>query len=177
MEEFCLVKPDLSMEEEISALRKEFFESKEEKMPGCSNLEKFHNISDWIKYTQDISSEFTLPKDSVLSDQYVCVRKNDSKVVGMIVFRKIHKAEDLENYKGNIGYFVRPSERRKGIAKKMLTDILSKCKKAGYKSICVICDTHNEGSRRTILACGGRLEKKLYYESNSICKEKYRIYL
>lgn len=175
MEEFCLVKPDLSMEEEISDLRKEFLESKEEKMPGCSNLEKFHNVSDWIKYTQDISSEFTLPKDSVLSEQYVYTRKNDGKIVGMIVFRKIHKAEDLENYKGNIGYFVRPSERRKGIAKKMLTDILSKCKKAGYKSICVICDTHNEGSRRTILACGGRLEKKLYYESNSICKEKYRI--
>lgn len=175
MEDFCLVKPDSSMEEEIDAFRKEFLDSKEEKMPGCSNLEKFHNAADWIKYTQDISSEFTLPEDSVLSEQYVYVRKNDGKIVGMIVFRKIHKGEDLENYRGNIGYSIRPSERRKGIAKKMLGDILPECKKMGYKNISAICDTHNEGSKRVIVACGGRLEKKLYYNSRSICEERYII--
>lgn len=177
MEEFYLVKPDSSMEEEIGAFRKEFLDSKEEKMPGCSNLEKFSDMADWIKYTQDISSEFTLPKDSVLSEQYVYIRKNDGKIVGMIVCRKIHKGEDLESYRGNIGYSVRPSERRKGIAKKMLKDILPKCKEMGYKSISAICDMYNEGSKRVIISCGGRLEKKLYYKSHSICEERYVIYL
>lgn len=175
MEEFCLVKPDLSMQEEISAFRKEFLDSKDEKMPGCSDLWKFPNAEDWIKYTQDISSEYTLPEDSVLSEQYVYIRKNDQKIVGMILLRKIHKGEDLESYRGNIGYSVRPSERRKGIAKKMLKDILPECKKMGYKSISAICDTHNEGSKQVIVACGGRLEKKLYYKSNSICEERYII--
>lgn len=175
MEEFYLVKPDSSMEEEIGAFRKEFLDSKEEKMPGCSDLEKFSDMANWIKYTQDISSEFTLPEDSVLSEQYVYIRKNDCKIVGMIVCRKIHKGEDLESYRGNIGYSVRPSERRKGIAKKMLKDILPKCKEMGYKSISAICDMYNEGSKRVIISCGGRLEKKLYYNSRSICEERYVI--
>lgn len=175
MEEFCLVKPDLSMQEEISAFRKEFLDSHEETMPGCSNLEEFDNASDWIKYTQNISSEFTLPKDSILSEQYVYTRKNDGKIVGMILLRKVHKGEYLDDYKGNIGYSVRPSERRKGIAKKMLMDMLPECKKVGYKSIFVICDTNNEGSKRTIIACGGRFEKMNYYEEIDTYEEKYRI--
>ena len=174
MEEFYLVKPDSSMQEEISAFREEFLDSHEEKMPGCSNLEKFYNASDWIKYTQDISSEFTLPKDSILSDQYVYIRKNDGKIVGMILFRKIHKGRSFE-LKGNIGYSVRPSERRKGIAKKMLMDILPICKKMGYKSISVICDTKNEGSKRVIKSCGGRFEKMNYYEEIDTHEEKYVI--
>lgn len=174
MEEMYLVKPDLSMEKEIDLFRKEFLDFKEEKMPGCSDLEKFSSVSEWIKHTRNISSQSTLPEGSVLSDQYVYFRKNDSKIVGMIVFRKIKEGDYLD-LMGNIGYSVRPSERRKGYAKRMLEDILPKCRELNFENICIICNKNNEGSKRVIKSCGGKLEKKLYYKSHSICEERYVI--
>ncbi len=173
MENFCLVKPDLSMVKEISAFKKEFLATNGERMNGCSHLEKFDKIEDWIKYVQDISSEVTLPKNSVLSDQYVYIRKSDNKIVGMIVFRKLNKGEYFDDFLGNLGYAVRPSERRKGIAKSMIKDILPECKKAGYKSLSLVCHKVNEASRRTIISCGGRLEKVIYYNIFGRYEEKY----
>lgn len=172
MEEVYLVKPDLSMEKEISLFRREFLDSKEEKMPGCSDLEKFSSASEWIEHTQKISSESTLPEGSVLSDQYVYFRKKDSKIVGMIVFRKITEGDYLD-LKGHIGYSVRPSERRKGYAKRMLEDILPECRKLNFKKIYINCNKNNEGSKRVIKSCGGKLEKTDYYPSIDTYEEKY----
>jgi predicted acetyltransferase len=66
--------------------------------------------------------------------------------------------DDLRLEGGNIGYNVRPSERRKGYGSMILTLVLEEARKIGLEKVLVTCDTHNIGSRRIIEKNGGVLE-------------------
>ncbi|MEU4394922.1 GNAT family N-acetyltransferase [Kribbella sp. NPDC023855] len=59
---------------------------------------------------------------------------------------------------GHIGYFVRPSARRRGYATQMLTQSLPIAARLGIDPALLTCDEDNEVSRRVILAAGGELE-------------------
>lgn len=59
---------------------------------------------------------------------------------------------------GHIGYFVRPSARRKGHATEMLVQSLPVAAGLGIDPALVTCDTDNVPSRRVIEAAGGELE-------------------
>lgn len=68
---------------------------------------------------------------------------------------------------GHIGYFVRPSARRRGHATSMLRESLPWAHRLGIDPVLVTCDDDNVGSRRTIEANGGvfedQREQKLRY--------------
>ena len=56
---------------------------------------------------------------------------------------------------------VRPSERRKGYATRMLASGLKYCKEQiGLDKVMISCYKSNEASRKTILNAGGVLEKE-----------------
>jgi predicted acetyltransferase len=59
---------------------------------------------------------------------------------------------------GHIGYFVRPSARRRGYATQMLSQSLPIAARLGIDPALLTCDEDNEVSRRVILAAGGELE-------------------
>lgn len=80
-------------------------------------------------------------------------------------------------YGGNIGYSVRPSERRKGYAKWMLSQALVYCRKIGMSKVLINCLEKNEGSRRTILANGGKYESTIYVPGENVNLERYWIEL
>ena len=57
-----------------------------------------------------------LNEEKVPAETYFLVRKRDNKIVGMINIRlQLH--EKLKEFGGNIGYSIRPTERRKGYNK------------------------------------------------------------
>lgn len=68
--------------------------------------------------------------------------------------------EYLAEFGGHIGYSVRPAERRKGYASRMLAMVLSEAEKLGFDRVLVTCDKGNEASRRTIERNGGRFERE-----------------
>lgn len=81
----------------------------------------------------------------------------DGAFVGYLAMR--HRLnESLLEEGGHIGYSVRPSRRRQGVAGTALALALPMARERGIERALVTCDEDNEGSRRTIERNGGVLE-------------------
>ncbi len=173
MDKCILIKPDLSFKNDIQSFRKEMLDAKSS-MDGTGPLQRMGNIEEWLEFNKKCENEETVPKNWVICEQYIYVRKLDNKIVGMIQFRHYFN-EFLEKYGGHIGYSVRPNERRKGYAKMMLADCLNICKSYGFEKVLVTCIQGNEGSKHTILANGGVYESTVYCEPDDVYLERYWI--
>ncbi|WP_248403878.1 GNAT family N-acetyltransferase [Butyrivibrio fibrisolvens] len=83
----------------------------------------------------------------------------------------------MKEFTGHVGYSVRPSERRKGYAKRMLAKALDFLKSFGFDEIGVSCIPSNEASKKTILANGGEYIETVFLECDQVDLERYRIRL
>jgi predicted acetyltransferase len=160
MEELILIRPTSAYANQIAEYRKEFLDAGDS-MDGCGSLRRIDNPLEFIQKCIDYESPETLPPDKVLATQFILIRNKDNRLVGMIQVR--HYFNDyLEKYAGNIGYSIRPSERRKGYAKEMLKMALPFCCDLGLKKVLITCIDGNVGSERTILANGGIYEYTIH---------------
>jgi predicted acetyltransferase len=82
----------------------------------------------------------------------------DGQVLGRIALRHALN-QDLEEFGGNIGYEVRPSARKRGIATEMLKQILETPKAKQIGRVLLTCAPANLASNRTIQKNGGVLTK------------------
>jgi predicted acetyltransferase len=70
-----------------------------------------------------------------------------------------HELTDaLLTWGGHIGYAVRPSARRRGLASQALRGMLLVAARRGIDPVLVTCDVDNVGSRRVIEGAGGEYE-------------------
>lgn len=158
---------------------------------GVGGLDRYINDYDgWLEKLENdrncIPNEIRVP-----SETYFLVRKEDNRIVGMINIRLVLN-EDLKEVGGNIGYGIRPTERRQGYNKINLYLGLLKCREHGIKEVQIDCDKDNLGSKKTIEALGGILQRD-YYSDKLMCnvlsykinvyksieenKEKYKEYI
>jgi predicted acetyltransferase len=168
-----LTEPTMEYEQQIRAYRKAFLECGDS-MDGTGGLRDFENPEDWIRFSENNKNPETVSEGLVPATQYVLVREEDHKIVGMIQVR--HCFNDyLEKYGGHIGYSVAPDERRKGYASQMLEMVLPECRKLGIGKVLITCRKGNEGSRKTILKNGGIYESEVYEPDNKVYLERYWI--
>jgi predicted acetyltransferase len=81
----------------------------------------------------------------------------DGRVLGAIVLR--HEFTDyVLAVAGNIGYGIRPSARRRGLAAWALGQMLDEARARGLERVLVTCEASNVASARTIEHHGGVLE-------------------
>ena len=92
------------------------------------------------------------------SKTFLLIRKNDDKIIGTINVRW-NLTEEMNQFGGNIGYGIRPTERRKGYNKINLYLGLIEAQKVGLEKIMLDCDVENLGSSKTMEALGGKLER------------------
>lgn len=76
---------------------------------------------------------------------------------------------------GHIGDGVRPSERRKSIATKMIGLALDECRKLGIDRVLMVCDKDNIGSAKSIMNNGGVLENEI--TDGEVIEQRYWIEL
>ena len=100
---------------------------------------------------------------------YLCFDK--MKLVGLLSVR-YELSKTLSKKYGDIGYGVRPSERRKGYATDMLRYALSICKEKGLKRVILGCYKNNFASAATIKRNGG----VLIAENDNYTKERTNQY-
>lgn len=172
-----LIKPNISYSKEIMDFRDEVLEDTDKyRFSGLSCLEKFDSSEEWIEYLKSCENIQTCPKGTVNSDEYIFVREDDNKIVGMINLRR-QLNDFLRTFGGQIGYCVRPSERGKGYGKKMLSECLDICRKNLMDKVLLTCDSTNEISKKTILSNGGVYEGSKFQEEENKTVERYWIKL
>lgn len=157
-EEIRLISPDIEYADQITAYKNEFIKVGDS-MSGCGNLSKCKTTKEWIDGLKLFSDSKTCPEGMVPSNTYLAVRQSDNKLVGIIDLRMNINNPVLKSWGGHIGYSVRPHERRKGYAKKMLSLILQNAKALGLERVMISCDNDNIASEKTIIANGGKFEK------------------
>ena len=115
-----------------------------------------------------------MPTEGLVPDStYFCLDEERNIMVGAINIR--HELNDyLLNYGGHIGDGIRPGERRKGYATKMIALGLEECKKLGIHKVLITCDKTNIGSAKSIIKNGGILENEVVNPDGNV-QQRYWI--
>lgn len=132
------------------------------------------NQSPWTIFKNDYKDfdfylanlETNEPKDGLVPDStFFCLDEDRNIIVGAVNIRH-YLNEYLLAYGGHIGDGIRPTERRKGYATKMIELALEECKKLGIKKVLMVCDKDNVGSAKVIVNNGGVLENEIMKDGN-----------
>lgn len=103
---------------------------------------------------------------------FFCLDTERDIFVGAVNIR--HRLNDrLLRNGGHIGDGIRPSERRKGFATKMIALALEKCRELGISRVLMVCDQENVGSAKSILNNGGVLENEIVVDG--VVEQRYWI--
>lgn len=117
------------------------------------------NFKDVLEDIDDWANGVNLPAGEGRRRVLWLVRRGGDRLIGTVNIRSLD-TEYFTEYGGNVGYSVRPSERRKGYATRMLALALEECGKSGLRKVLVTCHPHNAASIGTITNNGGTLERE-----------------
>ena len=159
--------PELEDKEIIKSYIEEHY-SHNEKSLSASNKMTSMDFEDWVN---KIHSNVNIPDEDWGKSLTYLAFNEDNNLIGLLSVR-YDLTEEKAMKIGHIGYGVRPSQRRKGYATKMLEFALKECKKYGLKKVIIGCYKENKGSARTILKNNGKLirEKNLSIDINDYWK-------
>lgn len=175
MDDFKFVRPTGAYADQIRELRQEFLDAGSS-MDGTGALRRMEDMDAYIEQCIRFEDPAQAPAHWVPATQFLLIRKQDDKLVGMIQVRHYFN-EHLEKYGGHIGYSVRPSERRKGHAKEMLAMALPYCRELGQEKVLITCIDGNLGSEKTILANGGVYESTVFEPEEQVYLKRFWITL
>lgn len=154
MNNLILIRPSDEYAGEVMDFRSEILQNGDS-FDGCAGLEDVNSYAEWADFAPRLRARYG--DGYVPSEVYLAIRPSDRRLAGILDFR-LRLSPYLLQYGGNIGYSVRPSERRKGYGTEMLRLALPICRARGAKKILIVCDRENEPSRRIIRKNGGVLE-------------------
>ena len=187
MEKFYLERPSFERKDEIIEYINEFVEYNSE-INGTGGLDKTiegYTFEQALERCLSMEDENYAKKiNRCQSKTFLLIRENDNRIVGTINVRW-NLTEAMKRFGGNIGYGIRPTERRKGYNKINLYLGMQEAQKLGLDRVMLDCDVNNLGSDRTLTALGGVLERtevdpedniltNVYWFDVDNCLEKYK---
>lgn len=162
--------PEKKHEKVYIEMIQEFANKEEKPIPGAVGRKEWESYDDFLKRTKN-NVEGKNPKHQWHSTLYFIIH-DQWKIVWAVHIR--HELnEELRFEWGNIGYGIRPSERKKWYATMGLSLALEKCKELWLDKVLLTCDKENIWSSKTIVKNGWIRDSE--YESEWIAKERYRI--
>ena len=151
-----LVKLEEKYRSHLNNMLDEWHSYNEQIIPYAIRKVDYHDFDTYVN-----SLELNEAKDGLVPDStFFCIDEERDIFVGAINIRHYLNERLLLNG-GHIGDGVRPSERRKGIATKMIGLALKECEKLGIDKVLMVCNKNNIGSAKSIVNNGGILENEI----------------
>ena len=161
MEKFYFERPSIKRKDEIIEYLDEFVKYGSD-INGSGSLDRIYDGYTFEEALERClkmeNEEYAKTVNRCPGKTFLLIRENDNKIVGSINIRW-NLNEAMLNFGGNIGYGIRPSERRKGYNKINLYLGMIEAKKVGLDKVMLDCDVNNLGSDKTLKALGGKLER------------------
>lgn len=177
MERFYLEEPSLERKDEIIEYLDEFVKYNSN-INGTGSLDKIYDgytFEEALERCLNMKNElYAKSINRVPGKTFLLIRKDDNKIVGTINIRW-NLSEKMLKFGGNIGYGIRPTERRKGYNKIQLYLVLLEAQKLNLDKVMLDCSVDNLGSDKTIKALGGILERCELDESDNTMTNVYWI--
>lgn len=171
MKRIKLVFPTIDMEKAALDFKMKFYNNREKTIFGSYKLDvDKYSYAEWLEIIQNNTSADTAnPKFGVSDTMFAMNEENE--IVGIINIR--YDMTEFYKDSGHIGYSVVPDKRRQGYATEMLKEALEKAKEKKLSEVKIVCSVDNVASRKTIISCGGRLNRMI--KSDEVEKEEYII--
>ncbi len=158
MYDLILMKPSKDLQQQIWDYRRECIDHGDPRINGSCGLDNHADFDEWLALVQNVATREP-SDDGVRGSTYVSVRPSDGRVMGTIQLR--HTLNDfLREHGGHIGYHVRPTERGKGYGTAQLRLVLDVAREMDLPAVMLTCDKSNLASARTMMRCGGVLERE-----------------
>ncbi|MEC2627986.1 GNAT family N-acetyltransferase, partial [Bacillus cereus] len=135
-----LLTPTTDLQEEYLDFYNEWKDSGETMIPWVISKNPA-NFPAMVQELLDAHNGINIPETWVPDSTYWLVT-DENKIVGAVNIRH-SLTKHLFNAGGHIGYGIRPSERRKGYATKLLALSLEKTKELDITKVLVVCDAVN----------------------------------
>lgn len=146
---------------------------------GTGGLDDYLQNSTYEAWLGKIHAQLdiaNIPEGKVPCITYFAVREEDLRIVGMVNIR-LGMNRFLLTEAGQIGYSVRPTERRKRYGTEILRMALKVLRSVGYSETVLTCSKENPGSAGVIRNCGGILETEVFSKTFQETLQRYRIIL
>ena len=167
-----LVRPAIDYKDKALDFRQEFFDNNERVINGSEMLDNIESYEEWLDSVTRNTNPETVNPNWVVTDTFFAIDEED-RIVGIIDLR--HTLNDFLKDFGNSGYSVRPIERQKGYATRMLALLLDVAKEAGLSSLQLSVERSNTPSVKTIVKNNGKYERSFIFEGEEA--DVYRIVL
>lgn len=158
-----LIKLSEKYKSQLFEMMDEWTAADETIIPYAIRKNDYHDFDNYMKNLELDEPMGNLVPDSV----FFCLDEERNIFVGAVNIRH-YLSEGLLLDGGHIGDGVRPSERRKGIASRMIGLALEECKKLGIYRALMVCDKSNIGSAKSIMNNGGILENEVEVDGELI---------
>lgn len=163
--------PELQDKDILLKYVQEHFDNNENSISASLGL----SSSDYTEWVEKIKTN-ALTGDPSWGKSLLYLCFEDDTLIGLLSIRYDLPQALSEKY-GDIGYGVRPSERKKGYASQMLRYALTVCKEKGMEKAILGCYKHNISSAATIIKCGGILVAENDNYKEGIISQYYEIKL
>lgn len=163
-----LVKLAPEYRRHLNDMMEEWYSAGEEIVPYTIRRQDYRNFENYMLNLEVQDTSGGLVPDSTC----FCLEEEADLFVGAVNIRHYLNDRLLLNG-GHIGDGVRPTQRRKGIATKMIALALEECRKLGITRVLMVCDKENIGSAKSIQKNGGILENEVVVDG--VTEQRYWI--
>lgn len=165
-----LIKASDQYRAQITDMLDEWHQTGEKIIPYAIRRTDYHDFDNYCENLEVMEDAGGLVPDST----FFCLDEDRDIIVGAVNIRHYLNDALLLNG-GHIGDGIRPSERRKGYATRMIRLALDECRKLGIQRVLMVCNKENIASAKTILKNGGVLENEI--DVDGVIEQRYWIEL